>query len=230
MVTDARQDLVVVRTSVVIVSCREHPWLGASIDSVRGQTDEVVVVDNGSPGRWASTVARGRGARVVRLGRNRGFPAGVNAGVRAAGGDVIGLLNDDAFAGEGWLASAAAVLADGEVAAVAPKILFAGRDADVVNNAGSYLSQLGYGGDFGFQAADGPAFDVPRECFAACGAAMVFRAETFARVGGFAASFFAYYEDTDWCWRARLAGLRVRYEPEPAVRHVGGVTTGGGLD
>ncbi|MGH8998150.1 MAG: glycosyltransferase family 2 protein, partial [Acidimicrobiia bacterium] len=55
-------------------------------------------------------------------------------------------------------------------------------------------------------------------------------AETFARVGGFAASFFASYEDTDWCWRARLAGMSVRYEPAGVVRHVKGVSSGGDDD
>ena len=56
---------------------------------------------------------------------------------------------------------------------------------------------------------------------------MVVRAETFARLGGFAESFFAYYEDFDWCWRARLAGLKLGYEPSGVVRHVGGASSGG---
>ncbi len=56
---------------------------------------------------------------------------------------------------------------------------------------------------------------------------MVATAETFARIGGFAESYFAYYEDLDWCWRSRLAGLRCVYEPAGTVRHVGGVSTGG---
>ena len=42
---------------------------------------------------------------------------------------------------------------------------------------------------------------------------MVARAETFARLGGLAESYFAYYEDLDWCWRARLAGLRCHVRP-----------------
>jgi GT2 family glycosyltransferase len=49
-------------------------------------------------------------------------------------------------------------------------------------------------------------------------------------VGGLAGDFFAYYEDLDWSWRVRLAGLSVRYQPEGCVRHVGGATTGGPVD
>jgi hypothetical protein len=98
---------------------------------------------------------------------------------------------------------------------------------DLVGNAGSYLSARGHGGDHGFDAPDDGRFDASAERFATTGAAMVARAETFRRIGAFADPFFAYYEDLDWCWRARLAGLRLVYDPAGVVRHVGGASTGG---
>jgi GT2 family glycosyltransferase len=112
-------------TSVVILSYRPGDWLADAVTSVIDQADEVVVVDNGSPGAAASALARGAGARVIRSERNLGFAGGVNLGVEATTGDVIALLNDDAVAGPGWLAGSQAVLADPEVAAVAPKVLLA---------------------------------------------------------------------------------------------------------
>jgi len=308
-----------VSTSVVVVSCRSHPWLESCLTSVVGQADEVVLVDNGSPDGVVGGIGVRAGAAVVTLRENAGFAAGVNAGLRRARGDIVGLLNDDAVAGPEWLASAARALEDPSVAAVGPKVLFPwpfaeirldsgphfapgdprplgrtigrvevdgvtvplggligpgvhrlehrlegdrirhwrwtsgsgpifvpvpedGKGADVtvdgepvpvdqvmdlVTNAGSYLSTHGHGGDYGYGAPDDGAFDAPAERFATTGAAMVARAATFARIGGFAESYFAYYEDFDWCWRARLAGLRCVYDPACAVRHVGGVTTGG---
>ena len=309
-----------VSTSVIVVSHRPHRWLPACLDSVCGSADEVVVVDNGSSGGEVGAVARTAGARVVRLAANVGFPGGVNAGVRAATGDVIALLNDDAMAEPGWLASAEKALADPTVAVVAPKLLFAlpyvemvfddeprrigadprplgralrratiagtdvldrlvgpgvhrlehgaldgiegrwrwtagcrpirlalepgwdpadlridGEPAPVVgqvtlvNNAGSYLSTEGWAGDYGYLSPDDGRFDEPAERFGACGGAMVTRKETLIRVGTLAPSYFAYYEDVDWCWRARLAGLRAVYEPAGVVRHVGSVTSGGPL-
>ncbi|HET7489802.1 MAG TPA: glycosyltransferase [Acidimicrobiales bacterium] len=308
-------------TTVVVVSHRVHRWLGPCLASVRHQAGEMIVVDNGSPGGEVGDAARAEGARVVRLPANAGFPAGVNAGVAAATGDVVALLNDDAMADPGWLPSAEAVLgADPTVAVVAPKLVFAlpfaemrfddqprrvgadprplgrplraatvggvdvlerlagpgvhriehgtldgvegrwrwtagraavyvplgseadagdvlvdGRPAPVVgvvhliNNAGSYLSAAGFGGDHGYLAPDDGRFDTAAERFGACGGAMVTTARVWERVGPFAAAFFAYYEDVDWCWRARLAGLRAWYEPAGVVRHVGGVTSGGPL-
>lgn len=301
----------------MIVAFRGHEWLGCSVASALAAADEVVVVDNGSEGGAVSQEARRRGARALRLPANAGFPAAVNAGVAALpGADVVGLLNDDAVAAADWLDRCAEVLADGDVAAVSPKLLlvhryvevrlddeawFAPPDArplgrmlrkvsaggidvltgilgpgvhameedpsgrwrwsagrapfyvpladgahpadvlidgetlgpravrivDLVNNAGSYLSAEGHGGDYGFETPDGPAFATARDCFAACGAGMAFRRDTWEQVGPFPASFFAYNEDTDWCWRARLAGLRIRYEPSAVIRHVREFSTGG---
>jgi GT2 family glycosyltransferase len=308
--------------SIVVVCHSNQPSLGRCLESALEEADEVVLVDNGSPGEAASAVGRRLGAAVVRLPANVGFPAGVNRGLERAGGDLVALLNDDAWCDPGWLDSAEKVLADPTVAAVGPKVLFARPHAEIrldeephfapgdprplgrcirrvtaggaevplaslfgeglhgleegvgpdgepgqwrwstgqgaihvpmpdldggevnidgepvpvvtlvhrLNNAGSYLSTHGHGGDYGFladPAAPGGPFDQPGERFAATGAAMVARAETFRRLGGLAESFFAYYEDTDWCWRARLAGLSIRYEPAGVVHHVGGASTGG---
>jgi O-antigen biosynthesis protein len=292
--------------SVVIVSYRPD-WLARSIASVIEQADEVVVVDNASGGAQASEIARAGGARPVRLEENRGFSGGANAGIAAARHDHVALLNDDAFAEPGWLASAVEVLADDTIAAVGPKLRFAwpyaiirlddpvhfapadprplgrrlssltiggrdvwrdihgwglypdeggwrwtdgaaelhlevqGDDATVeidgervepagmfwkLNNAGSYLTTTGEGGDIGFLEHDDGRFDGPADRFAVCGAAMVARAETLHRLGVFAEDFFTYYEDTDWCWRARLAGYRLRYDPQGVVRHVHAATSG----
>jgi GT2 family glycosyltransferase len=306
-----------VRASVIVVSHRSHQWLVPCIESVIDQADEVILVDNGSPGASVSQVGARLGVRVRRLRANAGFSGGVNAGLAMAMGDVIGLLNDDAMAEPRWLELSACRLTDAAIAAVAPKLLLSGRFAEVrfpddayfapgdgrplgrqlftatvdgadvlarlaggvhgveegivggdprrwrwtsgpdsiyvplppagyvplveingeavptgwtgqiINNAGSYLSVHGYGGDYGFETPDDGRFDEPAERFAATGAAMVVRAETFRSVGGMAPRFFAYYEDTDWCWRARLAGLTVRYEPAARVHHVRSVTSGG---
>ena len=99
---------------------------------------------------------------------------------------------------------------------------------DLVNNAGSYLHAGGFTGDIGFGDRDNGKVGSGADRFAACGAAMSFRRETWDRLGGFAEEFFAYYEDIDWSWRAQRAGMRVRYEPSLVVRHVHGQTAGPG--
>ena len=89
----------------------------------------------------------------------------------------------------------------------------------LLNHAGSFLEDHGVAGEYGLGAPDDGRFDLPAERFGFSGTAPVFRAETLRRLGGFAPQFFAYNEDTDWCLRARLAGLRVLYDPGATVRH-----------
>ena len=268
-------------TSVIVVSHRPGDWLSQCLDSVVGQADQVVVVDNGSEDDGVTRVAGRFGTTVVQTRINLGFAAGVNVGVCHASGDLIGLLNDDAVAETGWLQSAAELLADPSVAAVTPKVLLSqmygefehpteptavrsgtsdltnavftdqGRvyvpliDADepsvtidgksfvpnrrvrIVNHAGVYLHRHGYIGDYGLGAPDDGRFDRPAERFGCSGAAPVFRAETLHRVGPLAEEFFAYNEDFDWCFRARLAGLRFLYDPRATVYHRMSATSGG---
>jgi GT2 family glycosyltransferase len=296
-----------VAVSVVVVSFRPEPWLPRCLESVTGQADEVIVVDNGSANARASEIGAHHGARVVRVAENTGFAGGANAGIAAAKSDHVALLNDDAFASPDWLAVAADVLADPTVAAAAPKLVLAwpyatvrlrdtvhhapgddrplgrritsvtagGADAwpylrgtglypdeggwrwtngdavlrvpllgnseevrvngepvaveavvQLVNNAGSFLGLDGAAGDIGYEEEDDGRFDTAADRFGACGAAMVVRSETWERLGTFAPNFFAYYEDTDWSWRAQLAGLRIRYDPAAVVRHVHAATSG----
>ena len=112
--------------TVIVLSYRPGDWLSASLASAAAQADEVILVDNGSEGALASELGRAAGVRVVRSRVNLGFAPAVAAAARLARGELIALLNDDATARPGWLASAAAALEDPEVAAVGPKLVLTG--------------------------------------------------------------------------------------------------------
>lgn len=101
------------------------------------------------------------------------------------------------------------------------------RVVALVNNAGTYLSLEGFGGDYGSDTPDDGQFDDRRHCFGACGAALVTTRDVLARVGLFEERFFVYYEDLDWSWRVRLAGFEIVYDPAAVVHHRRGATSGG---
>lgn len=102
-----------------------------------------------------------------------------------------------------------------------------GPTVRILNHAGSFLRGHGVAGEYGFGAPDDGRFDARREPFGFSGTAPVFRKETLDRIGAFAPRFFAYNEDTDWCLRARLAGLRVAYDPAATIVHRLSATSGG---
>jgi GT2 family glycosyltransferase len=131
-VDTTRHTPVTTASSVIVVSYKPGDWLLPCLDSVTDQADEVIVIDNGSADAEASRIARAAGARVIRSSRNLGFTRGFNTGLKAAGGDVIGLLNDDAIAGPTWLSAATDVFQDHSVVAVSPKVLLRGRYAEIV--------------------------------------------------------------------------------------------------
>lgn len=97
----------------------------------------------------------------------------------------------------------------------------------LVNSSGAFLDKRGYAGDIGAATADDGRFDEAGERFAISGVAFVTRARTWRKLGPFAGAYFAYYEDIDWCWRARLAGMRLMYDPSSVVEHRRSASSGG---
>ena len=85
-----------------------------------------------------------------------------------------------------------------------------------VNTAGNRLHYLG----FSWAPGGGPApHGPPREVTVGSGACLLVPARRFEEVGGFWEAMFLYCEDTDICWRLRLAGLRIAVCPGSRVVH-----------
>lgn len=103
----------------------------------------------------------------------------------------------------------------------------AGPTVRIVNHAGAYLRTHGVAAEIGFGAPDDGRFDHATDVFGFSGTAPVFRTATFRQIGPFAPPFFAYNEDTDWCLRARLRGMRIAYDPAATVTHRMSATSGG---
>jgi GT2 family glycosyltransferase len=92
------------------------------------------------------------------------------------------------------------------------------RVVDLLSSAGSYLRADGSVGGIGSEAPDGLRSMSPEERFSLGGVALVTRREVLERVGRFAGRYVSMYEDTDWCWRGRLMGLRMFYDPAATIR------------
>jgi GT2 family glycosyltransferase len=194
----------------------------------RGVDFEVVVVDNGSSDGSADHVrASWPGVRVVALDRNVGVTAALNRMVDAArDAEFVALLNNDVELEPDWLAHLVATLdAHPEAAAAAGKLLR--QDArDVIDRAGDEVYWSGACFGRGAGERDEGQFERAEEVFAVGGAAALYRREAFDRVGPFDEDLFAYLEDVDWGFRARLVGYGARYEPAAVGYHRGGATLG----
>ncbi len=208
--------------TVVLVNWNGREIIGPCLDALSEQRlaggVEILVVDNASTDGSDQLVERRAGVRLVRSRRNLGFAGGVNLGIGQARGEYLALLNTDAQARPGWLEHLVQAAQGERVAAVTGKLLFADRPG-VIQNAGVLLLSDGSAGDRGSGEPDDGRYAAPEEVFGACGGGMLMSRAALADVGGFDESFFMYYEDTDWSWRARLRGWRILYEPGAVALH-----------
>jgi len=94
----------------------------------------------------------------------------------------------------------------------------ASRVVDLLSSAGSYLREDGSVGDVGSAVPNDAWLDATEERFALGLGALVTTQEALGKVGAFEQRYRTGYEDTDWCWRARLMGLRMFYDPAVTVR------------
>lgn len=210
---------------MVVINWNGRRYLDACFEALVAQEleggFEVVLADNDSTdGSREHTAAQWPEVTVVNAGGNRGFAGGNNAGIRAARGEHVILLNNDTRVRPGWLAAlVTAAEAEPRRGAVTSKLVFMERPG-TIQNAGSLLLSDGSGADRGSGEPDGGQYDKPEEVFAFCGAAVLLKRAALDDVGLFDESFFIYYEDTDLAWRLRLRGWEIWYEPKAVVEHV----------
>jgi GT2 family glycosyltransferase len=215
--------------SIVIPSHRRADLLRLCLLSVfrhAPEGTEVIVVDDGSPDATISVTALDfPHVRVIRHSRSKGFCAAANAGIQAARGEFVELLNDDTQVASGWAHAALAGFDDPVVGAVAPLVLQGTPDSPrrIIDSAGD-----GYDpGGFAFKRGRGRLLndEFLEPCFvdAASGSSAFIRRSALLKTGLLPESFGAYFEDVDLSLRLNAAGYRIRYEPTSVVWHrVGG--------
>jgi GT2 family glycosyltransferase len=211
--------------SVVIPTYNGRALLETCLASVErhwpaGVAIEVIVVDDGSTdgtAEWLDTAYPA--VRLVRLERNGGFCAAANAGIAAARGRIIQLLNNDTEVQAGWIEAGIALFEDPRVGSVAPLVL-SRSDPSRVDSAGDRYLWFGWPMKRGRgQAAARWIRHRSDTVFGASGSTAFYRAEPLQRLGGFDPAYGAYYEDVDLAFRLRRAGFTCRYAPACRVLH-----------
>jgi GT2 family glycosyltransferase len=206
--------------SVVIVAYRSGDLLARCLDSLERETApglQTIVVDNGAKGGELDEARARPGVLVVGEGENLGFAAGSNLGAASATGDVLFFLNPDTVVEPGTLTALAERLTEDGVAVAMPRLrLF--DEPELLNSLGATIHISGMAWSDGFRLPVA-ALDGSREITYANGSVLAIRRELFEELGGFTDELFAYHEDLELCWRARMQGLRVVLDPAGDVLH-----------
>lgn len=224
--------------------------LEAALRAMAGLSGAVTVVDNdsgdGSFERLAAEVAA-RGwdtavvpVRVIQSGRNGGFGAGNNVGIRAGlpdgtAPDYIYILNSDAFPDPGAIRALLDHLEAHPATGFAGSYIY-GTDGHPHQTAFRFPS---IAGEFEAAIRFGPVSRLLRRHIVAqaipevtgrvdwlAGASLMMRRAVLDRIGLFDETFFLYFEETDLCRRAARAGFPTDYVLESRVMHIGSASTG----
>lgn len=184
---------------------------------------EAVVVDNGS-GDGSPMLLRREFPEIVVIenGSNLGFAAGSNVGIAhviGRGADYVLLLNDDTEVAS----DAVRLLVEtGEsapaIGILGPKIYYFDQ-ANVIWSAGGSVGKYGQAQHLGAGQPDDGTLEEVRDVDYVTGCALLTKRKVIERVGLLDERFFAYFEETEWCARARKAGFRVVYVPQARVWH-----------
>ena len=228
------------RAAAVIRDCL--PTVMANLDSLSCQ---VILVDNDSQDGTVEYVREAYPAiQVIEMGWNAGFARANNEAIAAANARHVLLLNTDVkFHGDALGPLVRHLDENPQVAAVSPgmvdgegRVIAAGREVPrwytplegsvrellggkawalrrLANQRKGRRDQVAQAGH-----VDGEPVDtdwVPMACTMISGGAL-------ARVGKLDPRYFTFFEDVDWCTRARNAGLKVRVIPSVVVTHLVG--------
>jgi GT2 family glycosyltransferase len=217
--------------SVVIPNWNGRAFLPTCLDALARLTYgpvEVLVVDNASSDGSPELVRRDYPwARLIALPVNAGFTGACNAGIWAARGEFVALLNNDTEVDAGWAEAVVDAFGRGpDIGSVASKMLLFDR-RDHIHTAGDFFTLDGRAGNRGVWQQDNGQFDAEEYVFSACGGSAVYRRAMLDAIGVLDDDFFFSLEDIDLGWRAQLAGWRCLYTPRAIVYHHLAATGGG---
>ena len=216
------------KITVVVPNYNGERFLIECFDALRKQTFEgfeSILVDNASAdGSMELMQEKYPEVRCIQMQENTGFARAVNAGVEAASAPFVALLNNDAIPEPGWLAALyRSISRNARIFSVSSRMIQY-HDRDAIDDAGDGFAITGNA----FQRGHGR--HVRRYCrnarvFSGCGGAALYRREALLALGGFDERFFAYLEDVDIGFRARLHGYVNVYCADAVVYHIGSATS-----
>lgn len=219
------------KVTVIIPNYNGLQFMEACMAALERQTYQeftTLIVDNGSADGSVSFIREHYPQAVLmEMGENLGFSGAVNAGIRAAKTPYVLLLNNDTEVDPEFVGEMVKAIGRSEkIFSVSSKMVQL-YHRELMDDAGDMYSLLGWA----YQRGVGqPSSGYTRPCkvFSACAGAAIYRKSVFEEIGYFDESHFAYLEDLDVGYRARIAGYDNIYCPKAVVYHVGSGTSADG--
>lgn len=215
--------------SVIIPNFNGMAYLDGVLSGLECQTVkdfEVILVDNGSRDGSCAFVAESYPwVHLIELPENFGFCRAVNEGIKASRSPYVLLLNNDIEVTDNFIEEMTAAISQHTNAFSCAARMIQFHDRDKLDDAGNYYCALGWAYARG-KGKDIRTYEKEEKIFASCAGAAIYRRKIFDKIGYFDEEHFAYLEDMDVGYRARINGYENWYAPKAMVYHVGSGTSG----
>lgn len=216
------------QVTVIIPNWNGSKYLEKCLDALLSQQGvfDVIVVDNGSTD-GSVEILKGKYPQVqsIFLSENTGFCHACNVGIQKSKTPYVILLNNDTEVLPGFVENLVkAMEKDENIFSVGAQMLQI-QNPELIDSAGDMYTLMGWGYCRG-KGKPAAKYDDPAKIFSACGGAAIYRKSILDQIGLLDENHFAYLEDMDLGYRARIYGYTNMYEPSAKVIHAGSASSG----
>lgn len=162
---------------------------------------------------------------LLSLAENTGFCHAVNEGIQRSCEEYVFLLNNDTTLEPDCISELIAFMDAHADAFSAGAKMVAMQNPDIADDCGDYYNAFGYAYAAG-KGKNSKCYQTVRKTFSACAGAAIYRRALFETVGLFDENHFAYLEDVDIGYRARIYGYSNYFVPSAVVYHAGSAVSG----
>lgn len=216
------------KSTVVIPNYNGISYIENCLDSLLKEAwdFDVIVVDNHSIDKSKEVVLENYPfVKVISFEENTGFCKAVNAGIQATTTEYVILLNNDTTVEKGFVkALEDAMDRHPKAFSVGAKMVDM-KNPEILDDGGDFYCALGWA----FAGGKGKAsekYNKEREVFSACAGAAIYRKNILDKIGLFDEMHFAYLEDLDIGYRAKIHGYKNYFTPDAIVHHAGSASSG----
>ena len=214
-------------TTVILNTNRREDTLACLTTLAEGSyaPHHIIVLDNASVDGSVEVIRyRFPAVEVIALEQNLGYAGNNNVGIDAAmaqGADWVFVLNEDTIVADDCIAQMIAAAEKDPQVGIAGPMVYHFSEPNVIQSAGGKLDEHWNSVHVGQNEDENGQYALPRQVDWISGCAILVKREVIEKIGALDVRFFYYWEETDWCLRARENGWKVLHVPQAHLWHKG---------
>ena len=199
------------------------------LNNIKYENLNVIIVDNSSTdGSYLILKEVFPDMKIIQTERNLGYAAGNNIGIEYAikdGAEFICILNNDVVVTEDFLSPLIESLNSNSTPTIIGPMILENSDHQIVQSTGAFIDLvrgrvpvINYGKKRSEIGKD------LIKCDYIGGACILFKSIHIDRLGYLPEAYFLFYEETEWCLRAKSKGFEIICNPNVSIKHKGSVS------